>query len=250
MVRVSYLRSYLPAEGLPTYAPVTRPAGESWRGDRLFLWSEQDTDDAFSATWQGREYACPRHFRLRKLEGLLAFNNAFPEAGLIPQKYVVDAGAQLENLRNSDPLMRSYILTSPWHVPIRWFAAFLHEERELIEGASGVSIRYRTSMPEAQQRVERAISIVSDVGFDPGVVGQLRSLASWLDEFPSNAMLELDYGSVTELFSEGDLILDESAADVAASLLALEQGDLERAADFYQIIMRRWGRAQSLAFSN
>jgi hypothetical protein len=63
-------------------------------------------------------------------------------------------------------------------------------------------------------------------------------------------MLELDYGSVAHLFSEGDLILDESAADVAAALLALEQGDLERAADFYQIIMRRWGRAQSLAFSN
>ena len=47
-----------------------------------------------------------------------------------------------------------------------------------------------------------------------------------------------------------DLVLDESAADVAAALLALEQGDMERAADFYQILMRRWGRAQSLAFSN
>lgn len=250
MVRVSYLRSYLPAAGLRSYPPAAPPAVESWRGDRVFLWSEHEADDAFSTIWEGREYVCPRHFRLRKLEGLLAFNNAFPDAALIPEKSVADAGAQLESLRDSDPSMRSYILTSPWHVPIRWFAAFLHEEREVIERGGGVSIRYRTAMSEAQARVERAISIVSDAGFDPGVVGQLRSLASWLEDFPPNAMLELDYGSVVHLFSEGDLILDESAADVAASLLALEHGDLERAADFYQIIMRRWGRAQALAFSN
>jgi hypothetical protein len=250
MVRVSYLRSYLPAAALPPYAVAAQPAAESWRGDPLFLWREHEADDAYSASWEGDEYTCPRHFRLRKLEGLLAFNNAFPEAGLIPQSQVTDAGVKLEQLRDSDPLMRSYILTSPWHVPIRWFAAFLHEERELFERGSGVSIRYRTSMIEAQRRVERAVGIVSDAGFDPGVVGQLRSLASWLEDFSADAMLELDYGSVADLFSEGDLVLDESAADVAASLLALEQGDLERAADFYQILMRRWSRAQSLAFSN
>lgn len=250
MVRASYLRSYLPAAALPPYAVAAEPPAESWHGDPLFLWREHDADDAYSASWNGEDYTCPRHFRLRKLEGLLAFNNAFPEAGLIPQSHVADAGAQLERLRDSDPLMRSYILTSPWHVPIRWFAAFLHEERALLDVGGGVSIRYRTAMIDAQSRVERALGIVSDAGFDPGVVGQLRSLASWLEDFPPDAMLELDYGSVANLFSEGDLVLDESAADVAAALLALEQGDLERAADFYQILMRRWGRAQSLAFSN
>ena len=250
MVRVSYLRSYLPAASLPPFAQVTEPAPESWRGDPLFLWRESEANDAFTATWEGREYVCPRHFRLRKLEGLLAFNNAFPEARLIPQRHVADAGAQLENLRNSDSAMRSYILTSPWHVPIRWFAAFLHEERQVVERGDAISIRYRTATTEAKSRVERAVDIVSGAGFDPGVVGQLRSLASWLEDFPASAMLELDYGSVAELFSEGDLILDESAADVAASLLALEHGDLERAADFYQNLIRRWGRAQSLAFSN
>ena len=250
MVRVAHLRCYLPASSLPRYELATSSAAGSWRGDRFFLWRENDVDDAFSITWEGGDYVCPRHFHLRKLEGLLAFNNAFPEAGLIPQSHVVDASAQLESLRDSAPSMRSYILTSPWHVPVRWFAAFLHEERAVYERGDGVSIRYRTGITDAQSRVNRAVDIVAEAGFDPGVVGQLRSLASWLEDFPAGAMVELDYGSVAELFSEGDLILDESAADVAAALLALEHGDLDRSADFYQVLMRRWGRAQSLAFSN
>ena len=63
-------------------------------------------------------------------------------------------------------------------------------------------------------------------------------------------MLELDYAGVAELFSEGDLVLDESAADIAASLVALEHGDFDEAGTFYGRVARRWGRAQALAFAN
>ena len=65
-----------------------------------------------------------------------------------------------------------------------------------------------------------------------------------------DAMLELDYAAVAELFPEGDLVLDESAADVAASLHALEQGNFDEAGSFYGNMARRWGRVQSLAFSS
>ena len=44
--------------------------------------------------------------------------------------------------------------------------------------------------------------------------------------------------------------MDESAADVAASLHALEQGNFDEAGSFYGNMARRWGRVQSLAFSN
>ncbi|MCP3973263.1 MAG: hypothetical protein GY720_02080 [bacterium] len=250
MILAAQLRSYLLEGALPRYEPGIGGGTEVLRGDDFFLWRESAADDAFSVTWGGQVYVCPRHFRLRMLEGLLAFNNAFPDAGLIPEHLVVDASGQLETLRDQSPVMRSYILTSPWHVPVRWFAAFLHEERELYERPEGLSVRYRAQMADAKQRVERAAQIVSGVGFDPGVVGQIKSLASWLDGFPGDGMVELDYGSTADLFSEGDLALDESAADVASSLLALEHGDLEAAGEHYQDLMRRWGRAQSLAFSN
>jgi hypothetical protein len=250
MIRTAHLRSYLREESLPRYERVADVHDGPVRGDAHFLWQEIDTDDAFVADWGGARYVCPRNFALRKLEGMLAFNNAFPESGLIPRRSVMEAAAQLESLRVSSPLMRSYILTSPWHVPIRWFGAFLHEERVTYPHPEGLSIRYRALMADARHRVERAARILSDAGFEGPVVGQVRSLGSWLAAFPDDGMLELDYGTVATLFSEGDLVLDESAADVAASLLALEHGDTEAAADHYAALTRRWSQAQALSFSN
>ena len=98
--------------------------------------------------------------------------------------------------------------------------------------------------------MERAAQVVEGAGFDPSVVGQIRALESWLDGFPAEGLLELDYAGLGKLFSEADLALDESAADTAASLLALEQGNYDEAGLFYGNVARRWGRLQSLTFAN
>ena len=250
MILVAHLRSYLPETAMPRYEKLAGSSPTGLYGDDFFLWREPVVEDAYLVSWQDENFICPRNFRLRMLEGMLAFNKAFPDAGLIPRTQILDASAQLETLRSDLPAQRSFILTSPWHVPVRWFSAFLHEEREVYERSDGLSIRYRTVMSDAKDRVERAAQIVESAGFDPSVVGQVRALASWLDAFADDGMLELDYGAVSELFSEGALVLDESAADIAASLLALEHGDMEQAGEHYQTLMRRWSRPQSLAFSN
>lgn len=250
MIATAHLRSYLPEDSLPAYERETGIVGAPVRSDEHFIWREEDSDDAFIVNWGSGRYVCPRNFRLRRLEGLLAFNNAFPGAGLVPHGVVLEASVELEDLRDSSPLMRSYILTSPWHVPIRWFGAFLHEEREIYDSAFGMSIRYRALISDALSRVERSAEIIESAGFDPAVIGQVRSLVSWIEDFPGEGMLELDYGEVATLFSDGDLALDDSAADVAASLHALQHGDMETAATHYGALTRRWGHAQALAFSS
>lgn len=249
MIYSAYLRSYLPAAGGATH-DQHEGGGVRLRGNEHFLWSEPMREDVFSVTWQDATYVCPRSPRLRMLEGVLAFNNAFPDAALIPQGELVSASEELTRLRNQTPSAKSHILTSPWHVPIRWFIAFLHEERELYETSFGLSVRYRTLQRDAIARVGRAVQTVDGAGFDSSVVAQVQGLESWLEEFPGDAMLELDYAGVAQLFSEGDLVLDESAADAAASLLALELGNYDEAGSFYNAIARRWSRAQSLAFAN
>ena len=249
MILSAYLRSYLRRDTAATY-DVHAAARPILRGNEHFLWTESTGDDAFSVNWHGDSFVCPRYPRLRMLEGLLAFNNAFPDAGLIPPEELVTANDELSQLRKQSPPKRSHILTSPWHVPIRWFAAFLHEEKELYERGAGVGVRYRTSMAEAHERISRATQIVAAAGFEGAVVAQVEGLESWLGRFPADSMLELDYDGVAELFSEGDLVLDESAADAAASLLALELGNFEEAGSFYAKIARRWGPVQSLAFAN
>ena len=250
MIRSAYLRTYLPVADAASFEEHRGSDASFMRGNEHFLWSEPVADDAYSVSWNGVTYVCPRFPRLRMLEGVLAFNNAFPDAALIPQTELVSASEELTRLRDQSPAVRSHILTSPWHVPIRWFIAFLHEEKDLYERGLGLSIRYRTLLGDAVARVERATQIVDGAGFDAMVVGQIRGLESWLRAFPDDAMLELDYAAVAELFSEGDLVMDESAADVAASLHALEQGDFDEAGSFYGNMARRWGRVQSLAFSN
>lgn len=250
MIRSAYLRSYLPVDGPTNHKEHAGDDFSLLRGNEHFLWSEPIADDAFSVTWRDATYVCPRYPRLRMLEGVLAFNNAFPDAALIPHGELVTASEELSRLRDQSPAVRSHILTSPWHVPIRWFIGFLHEERELYERPAGLSIRYRTLQGAAAERVARAVQTVDGAGFDATVVGQLQGLESWLRGFPEDALLELDYAGVADLFSEGDLVLDESAADAAASLLALELGNYDEAGSFYGAMARRWGRVQSLAFGN
>lgn len=250
MIQSAYLRSYLRGSDSPKYVQHLGGDVVPLRGDAHFVWSEPVTDDAFTLSWRGATYVCPRYPRLRMLEGVLAFNNAFPDAALIPQGELVTASEELSRLRDRSPAVRSHILTSPWHVPIRWFIGFLHEEREMYERPEGLSIRYRTLQGDAVERVARAVQTVDGAGFDTSVVDQLQGLESWLRGFPEDSLLELDYAGVASLFSEGDLVLDESAADAAASLLALELGNYDEAGSFYGAMARRWGRVQSLAFSN
>ena len=250
MILSAYLRAYLTQTGSEPYDVHPVSGSPRLHGNGHFLWVEPLGDDAFAVEWKGNKYVCPRYPRLRMLEGVLAFHNAFPNAGLIPRGELVGATEELARLRDRGASVRSHILTSPWHVPIRWFIGFDAEDREIYEMHGHMSVRYRTVLGDAVDRVSKAAETIAGAGFESAVVGQVQGLESWLEAFPADAMLELDYAGVAQLFSEGDLVLDESAADAAASVRALEQGDYEEAGSFYSKIARRWGRVQSLAFAN
>jgi hypothetical protein len=145
---------------------------------------------------------------------------------------------------------RSYILSSAWHVPLRWFSAFHASERDVYEEGGVTSIRYRTSTGEAIDRVRWSSSVLDAAGFTDQVVERVNELSRWLADFPADSMVELDYARVATLFGEGDLVFDESALDIRESLLALEAEDFERSGEAYQRVARRWGPAQAYTFVN
>jgi hypothetical protein len=183
------------------------------------------------------------------LEGLLAFTTAFPNMPLLRDREISRYADELARLK-SEPGVRSYILSSPWHVPLRWFAAFRPAAREVYASGHGPAIRYRTTIAEAVDRVAWAVTVLDDAGFADGVVEQVRDLENWLREFSVDAMLELDYAGVASLFPESELVLDESATEVRKSLEALERGDYEEAGEFYMSVAARWAPVQALTFSN
>jgi hypothetical protein len=158
--------------------------------------------------------------------------------------------SELAGLRAVSTISRGYILSSPWHVPLRWFCAFAASERELYETEIGPSIRYRTSIGEAIDRTHWGATVLASAGFPEQVVERVNDVERWLMEYSADSMVELDYSDVARLFSDADLVLDESAENVRNSLRALERGDGETSQREYETVASRWFMAQSFTFSN
>ncbi|OFW65482.1 MAG: hypothetical protein A2Z12_09375 [Actinobacteria bacterium RBG_16_68_21] len=257
MARVAYLRVYLPESRIPEtlvhLVDAESTHGRIMRRGEFGLSVESPRDDAFVLEHAGRRYVCPRFPRLRMLEGLMAFRNAYqgPTASLlIPQATADRAARELDRIQHRFPGARSHILTSPFFVPLRWFSLFDPSERMLVDEKESLTIRYRTPMRDALRRVRRSVSVLEEAGFDESVVEQVVDLQEWLEPFPIDAVVELDYGGVAALFTRAELAIDESAADIASSLDALEEGDYEEAGEHYGVAAARWAHAQSLTYAS
>ena len=107
MTPVAYLRVYVPDDE----APVVEHMPPSGAGRVLVrgaygVWFESLRDDAFVIRQRGRRLVCPRHPRLRMLEGLLAFRHAHPPGigeVLVPETMARRAAAELALLPTRPP---------------------------------------------------------------------------------------------------------------------------------------------------
>jgi hypothetical protein len=135
-------------------------------------------------------------------------------------------------------------------VPVRWFVAFSGTERILDTLGPHPVVRYRAGLSEAVDRIERAVRILNEAFVPESIVTELEALSSWLADFPADAMVELDYGGVADLFHEADLILDESAVEVWESIEALSRDDWNAAGTQYGALMARWAPAFAVTYSN
>ncbi len=249
MINTAYLRVYVEDDGTVAVRKAAKGSLHApIHSDGRFIWDEPTREDSFTATWNGAAYVCPRNARLRMIEGALAFSATYPRIPLLDEDERESFKEELAGLRAED--RRSYILTSPWHVPLRWFGAFSPSERELFDRPEGLGIRYRTGLGEAIDRIDWAIRVLDGAGFSEPVIDQVRDLERWLADFEAGSMLELDYGTVASHIPNGDLTFDESAMDVRESLEALELGDGEASRTAYARVATRWASRQALTFSN
>jgi hypothetical protein len=184
------------------------------------------------------------------IEGILAFARTFPMLPTITEVQRDEYLAELNRLRRETPHSRSHILSSAWHVPLRWFTAFRSTERDLYSGVDGPSIRYRATVGDAIDRVRWSHGVLDHSGFAEQVVERVHDLERWLSGFTADALVELDYDAVSLSFPEGDLVFDESAEDIRTSLLALEADDFEASREAYERVARRWANPQSYTYNN
>lgn len=252
MTRTSYLRVYLPLTDFTGLQTHVVQDSELLSNSRYGLIGEPLTDDGLLAEWNGERYMCPRNAHLRVLQGVLAFHNAFADHGsrlIIPEATARLAAEELERIHRSRPDVRSHILTSAWHVPPRWFLAFAPDEREIIDHGQ-VAVRYRTRRLSASGRLQRALDALERAGFTSSITGEIEELAEWLAEFREDALVELDYGSVAAMFTDQDLVTDDSVEEIWESVEALEAGDLMEARNRYIEMATKWSEAMAVGFNS
>lgn len=245
MTKTAYLKVYAP-EVRSSREPV--PAFVKTYG----ILSEAEGEAPWTVEWEGRRLVCPRNLRLRVLESTVAFANALRGigVGLIPLEAARLADRELRTYQVEHPDHRSHVLTSAWHVPVRWFTAFEPEEKELYDHPGGPRLRYRTDISKGRRRLGRAHVILQGLGAFQAPADELAQLMSWLEPFPDDSMVELDYADVSELFDPQDLVFDDSCALVQESVDALEAGEMLRAGENYGKVVSRWAPAFSVTFSN
>jgi hypothetical protein len=199
--------------------------------------------DAASIRVVEREYfVCPWRTRLRVVAAILAFREAAPIEGaedFVPDRMRRRLARELSRMRRRNPGMTSFIMQSPWHVPIRWFVLFDDDERILEPAGEGHRLRYRTTVRRALRRAERAIPVLRKTDLGP-LAEVIVELVEWLSVFDPRSLLELEYGELARYMTWDELDDDHSAREVGDAIRALGTEEFAHAADVYQSVMSRW----------
>ncbi|MGI9610419.1 MAG: hypothetical protein ACR2NL_09030 [Acidimicrobiia bacterium] len=245
MTKTAYLRVYSPET---TASEETVPGFVRSYG----LLSESEGEASWVADWNGKRLVCPRNLRLRVLESTVAFANAFQGfgGGIIPEAAAKAADHELREYQDQNPTHRSHVLTSAWHVPVRWFGAFDPQDKDIYEVAGASRLRYRVDLEVSRTRIGRILEVLRRLQMFQGPVEEIDQLDEWLSQFASDSMLELDYADVSDLFDPQELVFDDSVELIQESLNSLEKGDLMAAGENYGRVVARWAPAFSVTFSN
>ncbi|HLT95699.1 MAG TPA: hypothetical protein VK070_02820 [Acidimicrobiia bacterium] len=240
MIDVAYLRVYRPADQVRL--PVTSSALDVPRLSPAALTTESQTADAWEVEWDGALWRCPRAPRRRMLESLVAYHQATSRFGAS----IVDGGVA-ESARRELTRIRigvgepAAVMVSAWHPPLRWFIPFVPEDT--VE-----PMVLRKDLGQALARLDEVITTMRRLDLPEAWIDDLATLENWLDSFSGRAMVELDYRQVG--WRLGSTMIDDTTFDVASSVDALIDGDLETAGHCYSAALFRWADAQAVAYSS
>ncbi|WP_089100656.1 hypothetical protein [Streptomyces hyaluromycini] len=205
----------------------------------------QESGDAFVLEVDGVVCVCPWRTRLRGWQALQELSDELPKPvldAMLPPVVRRQAAMDYERWLVRNPDSRPWIRTATWQVPLNWFVLVSDEERRYEKGTAEIPpmLRYRTPMVQARRRVARALRTLKDTVEEGPLIDGLVDVGRWLEEFHPRSLVELDYGGLVHTLPAGDLEDDHSAADVAAGIEALRQGDGAAAGEAYGRLVERW----------
>ncbi|MFJ9709618.1 hypothetical protein [Streptomyces sp. NPDC101234] len=205
----------------------------------------KESGDAFVLEVDGVVCVCPWRTRLRGWQALQELSEELPKTvldAMLPPVVRRQAAVDYERWLVRNPDSRPWIRTATWQVPLNWFVLVSDAERRYEKGTGEIPpmLRYRTPMVQARRRVARALRTLRDTIEEGPLIDGLMDVGRWLEEFHPRSLVELDYGGLVHAVPAGDLEDDHSAADVAAGIEALRQGDGAAAGEAYGRLVERW----------
>jgi hypothetical protein len=247
--RLHWERYILSGGAASPVRPVYREEGLAGGGSLGLIASEDDEGDADVRLMDGRYFVCPWRTRLRVLASILSLRESAPFEmvdALVPDAEARRAARELARMKRREPSAVPSMLQSPWHVPIRWFVLVDDDDRRLVETESGdYRLYYWTPIGVAKRRAERALQFLRSSELAP-VSALVRDLTQWLGSFNPHSMVELDYASVSSLFTWDELDNDHSGREIQEAIrLVQEDGAMARAVELYQTVAARWAEARS-----
>lgn len=215
---------------------------------KLGMLAPREVEHADVRLVEGEYHVCPWRTRIRILSSLLSLRESTaPEVAeqLVPDAEARRVARELAKLRRKDPSAVPFILEATWHVPLRWFALFIDDEREVVRGEGrGGTIRYRTTVGRARRRLDYALTVVRKVDLEP-LEEALTGMSRWLAAFDRRSIAELDYGDLGTMMGWAELEDDHSARDINEAIEALNRRETSHSADLYQQVAGRWAEIRA-----
>jgi hypothetical protein len=207
-----------------------------------------ETDAAYLLTAGDQEFWCPVDERHRCWEAL---HRARGDAGELLSRcfgpdQVADAEKNYERFRANRPWAVPHVLTSSWHVPLRWFVAFEPGERRVTTGPEPTVV-YRTTMVSARRRLSRAHALLRRKAPEDRLTEAVRDLGTWINEFHPRGIVELDHAGLVTLLGFDRVRRDDSVAQLSEVVQTLDEGRDDDAWAIYRVVLDRWRRVQQLS---
>ncbi|WP_027343001.1 hypothetical protein [Hamadaea tsunoensis] len=215
-------------------------------------------EEAYVLTTENGALVCPWNLRVRVAEAALTARDGVPAVladAFVPPALAGIARSVLSDFRGGAQVLdhglpRVHEHVATWGVPLRWFLFIDFAEREVSVGPGRRLLRYRTQIGQARRRAHQGLGILRRTMGQVAITDSVAEGTRWLEEFHPGSVVELDYGGLVHLFSDEDLLADDSPRLVADGLTALADGDGELATERYEKLVDRWRAIQLMERCN
>ena len=197
-------------------------------------------------------YVCPMDLAARCWVAIASFTqdtDAMTRALFFVADHAESAQERLVAWRLTNPGAVPHIRDSTWGVPRTWFLLVTQDERERYDVDGESSVRFRTSIAAARERLRSAYTVLSAMIDDADLLAELGDLGHWLAAFSDDSRVEVDYAGAAGLLGI-ELETDRSAAEIETALAAMGRRDFGAAGEAYRHFVERWRAVNALERAN